>query len=496
MSSRTPQRLYLRRPSPHAVQSGVVGLLMLLVFTAGVVWVQIQAQQISAGNSLAAQLNQDSLSALYLAESGLERARASLSLAASADPANFQTTCDSFTASGPFTLGRGLFRYLDPQQPSSTFFCALKVEGQVGAARRVLQTGMRFSASSGPVGFGRSLVSGIDNPSSVASVGLFHWAWRRHGSTGHSTSGGNASGSACLLPDCEPLWHNVSSSGSPSVGSMGTAVPMAAHTSAQISQTLSAERNYVGLGIQLSGLTGPPVIQGSFADDKRTANTRNASVTQGDTSSGQANAWCAGADTLVFGVSGRGDDNTAAALNAVVFNTHGSPAQPVAMTRTAHAPNLDGSTPNAFGDVFSEIWTTYNPFVFATQAQSVQRTVTLASPISVQAGTLLKVYSGTGEFAGHTRVLNTVVNATQFQVDKTPSERLINATLCGGICALFHDPSSSRSKTEFTVTRNAAADKEWAGGFTCLTGVDPARIQALGRHGLKLTSWREAVSQE
>ena len=128
---------------------------------------------------------------------------------------------------------------------------------------------------------------------------------------------------------------------------MAPAVAMAPNSSAQISQTLSAERNHVGLGIQLPGLTGAPVILGSFADDKRTANTQNASVTQGETSSGQANAWCAGADTLVFGLAGRGDDNAAAALTAVVFNTNDRPEQPVAMTRIAHAPQLDGSTPSS-----------------------------------------------------------------------------------------------------------------------------------------------------
>lgn len=480
----------------HTQQQGVISLLVLLVLMAGVIGVQMQAFQISTSNSLGAQQYQDNLAALYLAESGLERARGSLTLAGVNNPADFQSTCNSYVSGGTFALGRGSFQYLDPLQPSTPTFCPFRVVGIVGTARRTLQTSMGFAPSSGQVGFDSNIAMGVANPHGVASVGLFNLAWRRHGSTGHSTSGGSASGNNCGLPGCVPVWNIESSSGSPSVGSMGTAVPVAANGIGQITHTLSAARNFAGVGINLPGLIGPPVVTGSFADDKRTANTKNNTVTKGDTSSGEANNWCRASDTLVLGISGRSDDDVTATFTSVVFNTNDNPAQPQAMTRIVHAPNTDGSTPNAFGDVFSEIWYSYNPYVFAANASSSGTTVTVPSPISIAAGTLLKVYSGTGAFAGNTRVVSSVTNVTQFQVDSTPTTALNNATICGGICALFHNPASSSSKTEFTVTRNEGAEKEWAGGFTCLAGVNPAQISTVIDSSVKLNAWREVVTHE
>lgn len=483
-------------PRRNHGQQGVVSLLILLVLMLGVMWVQTQSLQMSSGNSLSAQQHQDHVAALYLAESGMERARGSLTLVSVTDPANFQSTCDAYRTTGAIALGGGYFQFFDPSVASTPTFCPLKVMGVVGATRRVLQTSLSFTPSSGGAGFGSNIVFDIENTGNVGSVGVFNLAWRRHGSTGHSTSGGNANATACTLPECVALWNIESSSGSPSVGSLGTAVNLAAYTNAQITQSLSADRNYVGAGILLPGLTALPVIKGSFADDKRTANTKNNTVTTGDTSSGESNNWCRAADTLVFGLSGRGNDDVTANYTAMVFNSAGSPSQPINMTRVVHAPNTDGSTPDALGDVFSEIWTTHNPYVYATGASSSGTTVSVASPISVKAGTVLKVYSGTGRFAGNTRVVNTVVNATQFMVDRTPSKALANATVCGGICALFNNPASTSSSTQFSLTRSSSAAKEWAGGFTCLAGVDPTRINAVTRNGVRLMSWREAVTHE
>jgi hypothetical protein len=462
----------------------------------GVVFVQTQSLQISSGNSIGAQQYQDNLSALYLAESGMERARGSLTLAANTNPANFQSTCESYRNGGTFALGNGSFQYLDPQQASTPTFCAVKVVGIAGSASRTLQTSTGFTPSSGNVGFGSDIVSMVANPNSLSSLGFFNLAWRRHGSTGHNTSGGNAGGNNCSPSTCIPLWNINSSSGNPSVGSLGAAVNVAANSSSQITQTISDDRNFVGVGINLPGLSGQPVIKGSFADSKRTTNTKNNMVTTGDTSSGEANNWCRAADTLVFGLSGRGNDDMTAAFTSMIFNSSGSPAQPITMTRIGHSPNTDGSTPNAFGDVFSEIWYTYNPYVYATNASSNGTTVTVTSPISLKAGTILKVYSGTGVFAGNTQVVSNVTNATQFLVSLTPTTQLTNATICGGICALFNNPASSSSSTEFRLTRNSAAAKEWAAGFTCLAGVDPSKINLVTNTSVKLTSWREVVTNE
>lgn len=291
-------------------------------------------------------------------------------------------------------------------------------------------------------------------------------------------------------------WNLESSSGLPSVGTLGTSLGVAGGTGVPVNQTLSSARNYAEVGLIMGGFATQPVLKGNYSDNKETANTQNQNVTSGTTTSGEAKGWCNGADTLVFGVSGRGDDNPAAAFTNVVFNSAGSPAQPIAMTWVSHFPNTDGSSPNTFGDVFSEIWYTYNPYARMTNASSSGTTITVNTTSGLAIGTLLKVYTGTGAFPSYTRVAS-VVDGTHFTVNQAPSVVLANATICGGICALFDNPSSSAAKTTtFSLTRANAAAQQWAGGFVCYSGVDPSKVRRVTSSSLRLQQWHEVLNGE
>jgi len=444
----------------------------------------------------------NSINALYIADSGAERATGIISNLV-AGGTSTTTACDSakLDNNGSATAiafpGGGSFAYATPTTPAGPAgTCDVRVTGTFKNANRTVQARINVASELGTAGFGHDISMQLNNPNDVAGVGVFNLAWRRQGSTGHSTAGGQATASACTLPSCGLQWNIESSSGQPSVGSMGTAVGIAAQASVTVAQTLSTDRNYVEVGMVMPGLATQPLVKGSFADKKRTGNTANNTVTTGDTPSGEANAssWCYAADTLVFGISGRGNDDVTGAYSSVVFNSAGTPAQPVPLTYVAHYPNTDGSTPDVFGDVFSEIWWTYNPYVRFSGASSVGTTVTVSTPQTLKAGTILKVFSGTGVFAGNTKVVANTTAQTTFQVTPAPTTPLVNATLCGGICALFNNPSSAASSTTFAVTRTSPVAQQWAGGFTCLSGVDPTKVRPVTRSSARISQWHELIS--
>ena len=488
-----------RPPLSQHRQRGFVSIAAVFFVIMFVFFILTQTLNMLGNKSVDSMQYLDGMRALYIAESGAERSIGIISNAVASDDTQLDAACtaaklDNSSSTNPIPFaGGGNFAYPSVAAgPAGT--CDVRVTGTFNSAQRTLQTRVNVATDIGTAGFGHNITMTLANNNNVPGVAVFNLAWRRQGSTGHSTTGGQATATACTLPSCGFEWSIESSSGGPSVGTLGTAVGIGAQSSVDVVQTLSDDRNYAEVGLIMPGLAGQPVIKGSFADKKRTANTANNTVTTGDTSSGEVTGWCNAADTLVFGVSGRGNDDVTGAYASVVFNTAGSPAQPIPLTWIAHFPNTDGSTPNVFGDVFSEIWYTYNPYVKFANATSVGTTVNVLAPVTLKAGTILKVYSGTGQFAGNTKVLANVTSQTQFQVTATPTTPLVNATICGGVCALFDNPSSAASSTTFALTRATNAAQQWAGGFTCLSGVDPTKVRRISRSTTRISQWHEVVS--
>lgn len=486
------------QPSYRRIQGGFVSIVALLFVIIFVLFIMTQSFVMLKNKNVDSVQFLDGMKALYIAESGIERAYGRISNAVNINGTQIDSACaaaklDNNGTANPIPFASGNFFYASttlPAPPTGT--CDIRVTGNFSSAQRTIQSRIRASSEIGTAGFGSNITMKLKNNASTPGVALFNMAWRRQGSTGHTTSGGQADASACTLPACGLQWNIESSSGLPSVGSMGTAVNVAANGAVDVVQTLSsgnkiADRNYAEVGIVMPGLSAQPVIIGSFSDNKRTANTQNNTVTTGDTSNGQLNAWCNAADTLVFGVSGRSNDSVTGAFASVLFNT-------TPLNWIAHYPNTDGTTPNVFGDIFTEIWYTYNPYVMISGATSVGTTVTVSSPVSLTAGTILKVYSGTGALANSTKVLTSVSNKTQFQLTSTPTTPLSNATICGGICALFNNPALATSSTTFTLTRASPSEQQWASGFTCLRGVDPANIRRVSRSDTKIIQWNEVIS--
>lgn len=475
---------------------GFASVIAVLFLVSVVAFILARSAMVSGGKSLESQLQFDSVAAQALAESGLEVGLAKLTAAINLDDSTFSTSCADLPNGSAVTVGRGTFQFVTSNTAITNIVCPIRVKGTVNEASRTLESQITSNAQIGTAGYGTQPSMTLKNPYNVPAAAVFNLAWRRQGSTGNSPPGGQASATSCTLASCGQQWNLESSSGLNSVGSLGTSLSVAANTTVQVNQTLDSPRNYTEVGLILGGLSTTPVLKGSYFDSKETTNTSNLATTTGTTTSGEAKGWCTGADTLVFGVSGRANDDTSAQYTSVMFNTNGTPAQPINMTWVSHYPNTDGTSPNAFGDVFSEIWYTYNPYIKMTSASSSGTTVTVASTTGLQVGTILKVYSGTGALAAYTKV-SSVTNGTSFVIDQTPTTALSNAVLCGGICALFDNPSSSAAKTTtFSLTRSSSAAQQWAGGFVCFSGVDKTKVRRVSTSSVRKQLWHEVVTGE
>ena len=388
------KRRTLSLPPPHH-QRGIVAVMAVIILITAVIFALSQTVSMNGSNSTDNKQQLDSTAALFLAESGLERAKAILAISTATN-----STCTNIGASGSFTLGRGTFKYLsatsEPLSCSngSCTKCIVDVVGTVGSTTRTLQYGVNLIPTNGISGFGTNVSISLKNSYTVPASVIFELGWRRAGGTaGQIVGNGNADASICS--GCGLKWYVESASGQPSAGSMGSAYTniAAGGTSPMLTQTISSARNYAEVGAYFPGLTiggvstAPKILDSywngeSGGGGNKTYKTVNANTSSGETNSGVANAgacllpqadstavpkqtctsWCYGtnnnADTLVFGVSSR-SDSVAEEITNVIFNTNGSPSQNTVMTKIAHFPNTDSTT--ASGDIYAEIWKTYNP---------------------------------------------------------------------------------------------------------------------------------------
>jgi hypothetical protein len=124
-----------------ALSVGVVVMLLLLIGAA-----LLNVFRLSGSGLQDAVRNNDQLAALFLAESGAQRARALLSRVMT--EGEMPMACTSLGGDGDLPLGRGFFRYEAPvsgtcASPVGTVCrtCSFDVEGQAGDARRRLRVG-------------------------------------------------------------------------------------------------------------------------------------------------------------------------------------------------------------------------------------------------------------------------------------------------------------------------------------------------------------------
>jgi hypothetical protein len=389
---------------------------MAFLLVAGVIFILAQTMGIVGTRSMDTSQQLDSTAALMLAESGLQRAEAMVGRVGNSGTMA-EGDCTGIATGGPFALGRGSFSYSAPvaEPPGCTAglcnTCSVGVTGTVGSAARTLSQKYILGVSNGVAGRGTTVTMVLRNIHDVPATSLFNMAWKRQ------DAGGNADATFCAngASDCGLQWNLESSNGNTSVGGMGVTVDIPANTiSKVVVQTLSQSRDYVEVGGLFPSRTPAyPTIVGRFWDDKHPTNltgvnagstggvvngvapTTGACTTSpstyptGGTGSFQLDTctqWCTASDTLVYGISGR-SATSSDQLNTVTFGTNGP--SPVAMTKLVHFPNLDGSTPNASGKAFSEIWYAYNQEYTSAAANTGAGLTSYPSAVKATAGALM-----------------------------------------------------------------------------------------------------------
>lgn len=383
-------------------QRGISTILFAMLLVTGVLFILAQTTDLLKIRATDTAQDQDSTAALMLAESGLQRAQGIVTKS-QLNGTMSETVCTTTVPSGaPFSVGRGTITYgvstavPSPCASGTCTSCTVEATGTVGSAKRTLQMKFDLGVVYGTTGRGTTVTLALTNTFDTQTIALFNLGWRRQG------AGGNASGTQDTPPVTVPastvLWNVESSSGAPSVGGIGTAVPIANGTASPVeTQYLQLSRDYTEVGglFPSNSPTVYPKVIGSFWSNVNGAHnpqTAQSSGTTGSVNSGFATTdgtacnaadnpslagnhntqqncfkWCydpaqdiGSAETLVVGIAAR-STTTADSVTTVRLNTTANasyPAQNYPLTQLVHFP--DGSISLASGAVYSEIWYAYN----------------------------------------------------------------------------------------------------------------------------------------
>jgi hypothetical protein len=140
-------------------QRGVVSLAIVMVLTFAMAAAVTSMMTVSGSSVVASAKSEEQISALFLAESGLERAQATIS-AAAVLPSYSNTTCTDLTNT-TFSLGRGSFVYQNAvSTPASCnnnggtvcTKCVVTIRGVIGDSSRTLQAEMVLNKTDGVTG--------------------------------------------------------------------------------------------------------------------------------------------------------------------------------------------------------------------------------------------------------------------------------------------------------------------------------------------------------
>jgi hypothetical protein len=521
-----------------AHQRGMVTLLTLLFLIATVVFGLAQMLNVSSGNVADGQRQGDSTAAFFLAESGLEKAHASL---VSAITLTDSVCSDVTTLSGP--LGRGSISSLvgTPSdvpcggngQPTCRT-CTLTSTGTVGVATRTLTQSIGIQSVDGVACTANPSTActntpavtwwlDLKNPYSVDAIGVFSLAVLKQGAN---------SGATCTNAACQLAWDSRKMTGQHAVASMGNVVTIPAGSVYKIYQTGSSD-DLAQVGMLFRGSTAAPTLTGrhssaagtvagaaywdtSNGNGTSTTGKYKASLT-GQTNDGTATdsnsevcldptnshnttqtctSWCYGGDTLVFGFAAEAS-SLADDITSVTFNTGGTAAQNIPLTAfiTERKYPTASTSNNPPTTVYSSLWYVRNPdylsasnvrsgalatgyvgsaFTGTISKNSTTLTVSGLSGAPLQVGSII---SGSGSIDTNTKICSFGTGTGGNGTYSVSS---------GGSCSTLVGQSSNYNNKAMTVqssvmTITSATLANLAAGDTIfVNGVSKAMIASLG----------------
>lgn len=404
-------------------QAGVVSILftvvMLLLVSAGLA----TALRLSDAGLQDAVTSDEQMAALFLAESGVERAHALQAKAFALG--TYAASCAALSGTGPFDLGRGRFSYTSATySPTSCAAggggatvgecCSLTVAAEAGASRRVVQAQLETADPNGVAGRSSTTTFLSLKTTSPNSAVLTNLAYRAKDTTG----GSNATVEECAnlggnsLTGCTPRW-NLESNGTYSVNGMGVSALIPAANSSYSIQTRfktssgPAVRQYVLTGALLSPRNpSVPVTLGSSYSQGSTGAQVNRTVGTSSKTITIPSSWCltsatkaSEADAIVYGYSSMAGVFAGAQPGALSEVTLGNASTTQAsFSRLLMMRGLRDSTLKGGYDyyLYSQLWTLHNPaYTMDTSitALSSGTLVTLSAvpSVTIRKGTVVAV---------------------------------------------------------------------------------------------------------
>jgi Tfp pilus assembly protein PilX len=385
----------------RSAQRGFVVVVVMLFLIATVIFSLALMLRISSDNVIDSERQTDSTAAFFLAESGLDKGRAALSLATSLT----DTVCTGVTTPlGGYAVGRGAVTLSGVSSPATCggggtnpacTSCALTATGTVKQATRTLAFTVNLGATNGTACNAATMDCtnatappptwrlNLQNFYSTPAIALFSLAARCQG---------NNTGANCTNAACAVEWNINTSNGINSVGSMGNAVPIPAGGSYAIYQTLTSNYDLAEVGALFPGTGTGPTLTGKYSAGKPVAGSAaywnddqgghdGGTIAKAGSTSGfftndgtwtdpasdicttapgpgshqACTNWCYGGDTLVYGFAGSAA-SLSDGLSAVNFDTSG---QNISLTQVAKFPTA--TIAGAPTDVYSEVWYAHNP---------------------------------------------------------------------------------------------------------------------------------------
>lgn len=360
-----------------------IAMLLLFILAAAVVAVM----EMSGSSVVDAAKHEEQVAALFLAESGVERAQATINAAALAG-AYTDTTCTGIASGTPQSLGRGSFTYTSATSSPSPCGgsnpacnnCVITVRGAIGTSNpssRTLRASVTSTQTDGAAGCGSNFSLDMPIAAGLGQAAVFtNISWRAKGIGGVCSGGSSANASVdscintnpggnCLLGTNGWILERTGTTNASSVGVYASAPTPGNYT---LAFTLAAPpgatpttRSYSATGVVFYpfAATGTVGFVGSYGVDNKTADTADLDGVVPDTwtcSPGNGNlndmSRAAGADTLLYGLSALGQ-TTGNEATSIVFGI-----QPLYRVVSLVGGNTDY--------LYSQTWITYNPRYWPT----------------------------------------------------------------------------------------------------------------------------------
>lgn len=463
-------------------QGGYVSVLAVVALASVVLVILTQSFRLYGTKALESQEYYDSVAALAVAESGTEIAKALID-------ANCTLTTPTSNA-----VGSGTFTFLSSQLSGTV--CKFRVKGTVNNANRTIETTISMSDDVGISGYGTTPTLTVKKEWPVWATVVFDLAWRVKGSDGYPDT--IKTNVTCLTCDSNKLWSDYLAGTDNGIGGTGNNIQInqIGTATATKSQTLSSDRNYVMVGLAMGGSNAKaPSSVGGWTF---TFNNNSGSTIQSANSTNGGGTGCTdiNANALVLGIStqGPGNGNVKAAFNSVDLN--GIITSTMWGNRYVHYPNVDGTSPNAKGDVFAEIFYYYKTPVLIDGATGQKSKTTITVPGDVT--NLLKTndYIRADTYLPTDTYIKSISydnknNQTTIDINTPISKTMPNVQLCNGLCSL---PSTGVLK----LTGNADTSQTvgWVAGIACMKDVNPLYVKVVSSSNPRVIQWHEVISGE